>query len=213
VNRKAWSPEEDETIRACVRAMGMRWRLIAPHLPGRSDDSVCTLRATAPIVLFEAPQLRSSVHQHPHLFPALKVRNRWKRLKEEEDQSWANIGAANDSNSGRVFMDGAHHRPAGDESTAPTSSPAASHAAARRGARSAEGAVNEDGDDPQRPRTSWSAEEDEIIVSAVRDLGPRWCAVAARLPSRTDQVHTPSAVSPRHWLLMAFSLMSHVVLL
>ncbi|EOD39551.1 hypothetical protein EMIHUDRAFT_351454 [Emiliania huxleyi CCMP1516] len=34
---------------------------------------------------------------------------------------------------------------------------------------------------------SWSAEEDEVIVTAVRELGPRWCAVAARLPSRTDQ--------------------------
>jgi hypothetical protein len=42
-------------------------------------------------------------------------------------------------------------------------------------------------DDPHRPRTSWSALEDEVIVRAVRELGPRWCAVAARLPARTDQ--------------------------
>merc|ERR1719424_993443 len=40
INRRAWSAEEDETIRACVDQMGPRWRLIAPLLPGRSDDSV-----------------------------------------------------------------------------------------------------------------------------------------------------------------------------
>ena len=26
-----------------------------------------------------------------------------------------------------------------------------------------------------------------MIVRAVQELGPRWCAVASRLPSRTDQ--------------------------
>ena len=40
INRRAWSAEEDETIRKCVEQMGMRWRVIAPLLPGRSDDSV-----------------------------------------------------------------------------------------------------------------------------------------------------------------------------
>ena len=35
INRRAWSIEEDQTIRACVAQMGMRWRLIAPLLPGR----------------------------------------------------------------------------------------------------------------------------------------------------------------------------------
>merc|ERR1712087_692394 len=38
-----------------------------------------------------------------------------------------------------------------------------------------------------KPRVSWSAYEDEVIVRAVQELGPRWCFVAARLPSRTDQ--------------------------
>jgi len=27
----------------------------------------------------------------------------------------------------------------------------------------------------------------QVIVRAVQELGPRWCFVAARLPSRTDQ--------------------------
>ena len=49
-------PFQDATIRACVQRMGMRWRLIAPHLPGRSDDS---------------------------------VRNRWKRLREEDEEAEA----------------------------------------------------------------------------------------------------------------------------
>merc|ERR1719424_602013 len=40
INRRAWSVEEDETIKQCVEQMGPRWRLIAPLLPGRSDDSV-----------------------------------------------------------------------------------------------------------------------------------------------------------------------------
>ena len=36
-------------------------------------------------------------------------------------------------------------------------------------------------------RVSWSSQEDQLIVRAVQELGPRWCAVAARLPARTDQ--------------------------
>ena len=36
-------------------------------------------------------------------------------------------------------------------------------------------------------RVSWTSEEDQMIVRAVQELGPRWCAVASRLPSRTDQ--------------------------
>merc|ERR1719230_1461273 len=43
-----------------------------------------------------------------------------------------------------------------------------------------------DSDEPGQ-RVSWSQYEDQVIVRAVKELGPRWCAVAARLPSRTDQ--------------------------
>jgi hypothetical protein len=58
-------------------------------------------------------------------------------------------------------------------------------AAGRKGGGS--GGGGGDGDDEGGQRVSWSSEEDQIIVRAVQELGPRWCAVAARLPARTDQ--------------------------
>ena len=54
-------------------------------------------------------------------------------------------------------------------------------------ARSASEADQGKGDEARGPRVSWTSHEDNVIVNAVRELGPRWCAVAARLPSRTDQ--------------------------
>ena len=38
--RKEWTPDEDERIRRGVESYGCRWRSIAAHLPGRSDDAV-----------------------------------------------------------------------------------------------------------------------------------------------------------------------------
>ena len=37
-------------------------------------------------------------------------------------------------------------------------------------------------------RVSWSSHEDQLIVQAVQELGPRWCAVAARLLVRHPHV-------------------------
>lgn len=39
-NRRPWSAEEDATIRTNVQKLGPQWRMIAPLLKGRSDDSV-----------------------------------------------------------------------------------------------------------------------------------------------------------------------------
>ena len=36
-------------------------------------------------------------------------------------------------------------------------------------------------------RSSWSRSEDQAIVNAVREFGPRWCSVATCLPQRTEQ--------------------------
>jgi len=38
--RKEWKPEEDQQIIALVKVHGQKWRVIAAHLPGRSDDAV-----------------------------------------------------------------------------------------------------------------------------------------------------------------------------
>merc|ERR1719149_292687 len=38
--RKTWSAEEDAAIHSLIAQHGTRWRAIAPHLAGRSDDSV-----------------------------------------------------------------------------------------------------------------------------------------------------------------------------
>lgn len=54
----------------------------------------------------------------------------------------------------------------------------------RAAEKHAGGPADEEGDST---RVSWSQHEDQVIVRAVQELGPRWCAVAARLPSRTDQ--------------------------
>jgi len=40
MGRKDWSAEEDRTILAEVAKVGQKWRIIATHLPGRSDDAV-----------------------------------------------------------------------------------------------------------------------------------------------------------------------------
>ena len=159
INRRAWSAEEDDTIRACVDQMGMRWRQIAPLLPGRSDDS---------------------------------VRNRWKRLKEEADaaalrsnpgsilsnESNGDGSSGDESGNGRLIR----KRPLTDE--APAASKRHASKAVKDGTN-AKAIADADGEAGQR--ISWSPHEDQVIVRAVQELGPRWCAVAARLPSRTDQ--------------------------
>ena len=175
INRKSWSMEEDATIRACVASMGMRWRLIAPHLPGRSDDS---------------------------------VRNRWKRLREEDGEdvpdgasasAAAPSGGASRWGGGVPPTDGRHG--GANRNSGATRSVSTRYAAGGVGGgrsvsqrRDDEEYGGEDEDDKggrsgaeRQPRVSWSAHEDEVIVRAVRELGPRWCAVASRLPSRTDQ--------------------------
>ncbi|EOD36133.1 hypothetical protein EMIHUDRAFT_70896, partial [Emiliania huxleyi CCMP1516] len=35
-------------------------------------------------------------------------------------------------------------------------------------------------------RLGWSKEEDNLILSSVAELGPKWMEIAARLPNRTD---------------------------
>lgn len=167
INRRAWSQEEDDTIRQCVTQMGMRWRLIAPLLPGRSDDS---------------------------------VRNRWKRLKEEADAAEERAGrraaAAAGGGTAAAAMPAPNgpstdgrlagtKRAASSENTAPAKRHTASAKQARR-THSKDGGDDEESQDPGQ-RTSWSSYEDQVIVRAVQELGPRWCAVAARLPARTDQ--------------------------
>ena len=116
--RKTWSAEEDAAIQRLIAQHGTRWRAIAPHLAGRSDDS---------------------------------VRNRWKRISEER---------------GLKMHDAA---PVAQHSATPTVK-ATPKQSASAGARS-----------------SWSRSEDQAIVNAVREFGPRWCSVATCLPQRTEQ--------------------------
>jgi len=173
INRRAWSAEEDETIRNCVAQMGMRWRLIAPLLPGRSDDS---------------------------------VRNRWKRLTEEDSEAEGAAAALRNgpagasgsgasgggASGGGSAVDGAIGGGGGGGSggggdAAPA--PGGRRVAKPNGRRAS--AARQKDDDSQEgeggQRVSWSPHEDQVIVRAVQELGPRWCFVAARLPSRTDQ--------------------------
>ena len=116
--RKTWSAEEDAAIHSLIAQHGTRWRAIAPHLAGRSDDS---------------------------------VRNRWKRISEER---------------GLKVPDSA---PVVQHSATPTVK-ATPKQSSSTGARS-----------------SWSRSEDQAIVNAVREFGPRWCSVATCLPQRTEQ--------------------------
>lgn len=38
--RDSWTAADDKLIMQCVRRFGQRWRLVASHIPGRSDSSV-----------------------------------------------------------------------------------------------------------------------------------------------------------------------------
>ena len=116
--RKTWSAEEDAAIHSLIAQHGTRWRAIAPHLAGRSDDS---------------------------------VRNRWKRISEERGLK------------------------------VPDSAPTAQHSAAS----AAKAAPKQSA--ASGSRSSWSRSEDQAIVNAVREFGPRWCSVATCLPQRTEQ--------------------------
>ena len=163
IHRRAWSAEEDQMILTCVDRMGPRWRQIAPLLPGRSDDS---------------------------------VRNRWKRLNEETDAengsssslpgtsdnlpSSASHYVSDDDNGGaRVGS-----KRGGSDLTAPSKRP--SHSAKPKLHTKPASRTADDGQD-NGSRVAWTSREDQLIVTAVQELGPRWCAVAARLPMRTDQ--------------------------
>jgi len=155
INRRAWSIEEDQTIRACVAQMGMRWRLIAPLLPGRSDDS---------------------------------VRNRWKRLKEEDAE---NAGEGlDDGEDDMSHVEGDAEATAQGTGVKRQAKPVAEGQRKVAKTTHSHSRIEREGDrDADEPgqRVSWSQYEDQVIVRAVKELGPRWCAVAARLPSRTDQ--------------------------
>ena len=104
------------------------------------------------------------------------VRNRWKRLRED--------GHAGPSARAPTTPTAA---------MSPTSTARMTTSTRRRGgggawrrrrpcARAARAVVGRG-----HHRVSWTSAEDQMIVRAVQELGPRWCAVASRLPSRTDQ--------------------------
>ena len=73
--RKTWSAEEDAAIHSLIAQHGTRWRAIAPHLAGRSDDSVrnrCVAAAATP-----QSGGRLDAHARRPVF------GRWKRISEE----------------------------------------------------------------------------------------------------------------------------------
>jgi hypothetical protein len=171
ITRRAWSSEEDQMILSCVDRMGPRWREIAPLLPGRSDDS---------------------------------VRNRWKRLTKETDahRDADEMTATGSSSSlpgtyDTLASSASHNVPDDDvyrgarvgSKRQGSESAAAASKRPNHSAKSKSNAKPVSTDDGQGngSRVAWTSGEDQMIVSAVKELGPRWCAVAARLPMRTDQ--------------------------
>ena len=105
------------------------------------------------------------------------VRNRWKRLREDGHAGPLGPGADDADGGDESDFDSEN-----DDIDAPPRRRrrVASSAPVRRAPR-----APSSGEDTHR--VSWTSAEDQMIVRAVQELGPRWCAVASRLPSRTDQ--------------------------
>lgn len=118
------------------------------------------------------------------------VRNRWKRLKEEDEEAEAGtlggMEAQEDFKTGdgesstRGQAGAKRHSKSVAEGPRKSTKTTSSHTKAERDTAGGDG-------EEQGQRVSWSQYEDQVIVRAVKELGPRWCAVAARLPARTDQ--------------------------
>jgi len=132
------------------------------------------------------------------------VRNRWKRLKEEADAAALRRrntsggvygGSSDEGCTAAIAASSNGARAAGccASASAFSARPAAKRPSTaaqpppKRPALSRTTKTRDEEETENGQRVSWSPHEDQVIVRAVQELGPRWCSVAARLPSRTDQ--------------------------
>jgi len=165
--RTVWTQSEDSVIMQAVASIGGKWRRIAEMLPNRSDDA---------------------------------VRNRWHRLEEARKYHQQKEVASTQGLAPAVVAPSSGVRKAGykcskcgmpkkhhicQAQAAQPMPPDPMRAIARRPppAKPHPPADSESGD---ISRLGWSKEEDNLILSSVAELGPKWMEIAARLPTRTD---------------------------
>ena len=182
ISRLVWSPAEDALILRTVEQLGPKWRKIAALLPNRSDDA---------------------------------VRNRWHRLSEAQRSAGAAAAAA--APGAPADGSSALEAPAAiDRSsvyrcsrcgqpkkshvcTAPSAISSGEQAKMKKIAAEQTQAASGNADQ----RSAWTKIEDEIILSSVREFGPKWIDIAMRLPGRTEHAarnryHRLSQRAPTH---------------
>mmetsp|Transcript_32418 Transcript_32418/g.96675 ORF Transcript_32418/g.96675 Transcript_32418/m.96675 type:complete len:434 (+) Transcript_32418:166-1467(+) len=175
ITRKEWSREEDRLILLHAKEKGLKWRLIAELIPGRSDDAVRNRwnRLQGDMAMPEAKGGwvgRGDAAARAAASPASSPTHPAPAVSSATAQSEA--GAASPPLASSASP---QPRPSGQEHPPPSPASPRAAPASPRAARA-----------KQPDRTGWSTREDAIIAASVAELGHRWFLIAQRLPNRTD---------------------------
>lgn len=155
--RKEWSAREDELIQSMVREHGCKWRTIAGHLPGRSDDAVRNRWSRL---------MDSSKGEHA----------------SRKNKGWHGSG---DSSCGDEKAGAAASLNAVEICGVGSGKVARSSAGGNKGHGDRSGSASAP-EKEKKERTSWTRAEDDVITEGVEQLGHKWFEIAKRLPGRTD---------------------------
>jgi len=165
LERKEWTPYEDEVIRVGVQQYGRQWRRIAANLSGRSDDAVRNRWNR----LKERPDRPESCPFPTGEGYELDGRRRWLDADARFDSDAAEAAAIRE-----------RRRPSAEMLSSAV--PPGCRRAASEGSSLSSAPSRGEG----RPeRVSWTHAEDAVIFASVAEFGHKWYRIEQRLPGRT----------------------------